>query len=59
MTNFDCPHPFTVKIYFRVWNGGEGIANYNSSDDEERPGPEGREEGHMDVDQADRELLVS
>ncbi|XP_046681494.1 serine/threonine-protein phosphatase 6 regulatory subunit 3 isoform X2 [Homalodisca vitripennis] len=37
----------------RVWNGGEEIANYNSSDDEERPGPEGREEAHMEIDQAD------
>ncbi|XP_054275975.1 serine/threonine-protein phosphatase 6 regulatory subunit 3-like [Macrosteles quadrilineatus] len=37
----------------RVWNGGEEIANYNSSDDEERPGPEGREEAHMDIDTAD------
>ncbi|XP_075230197.1 phosphatase 6 regulatory subunit 1-like protein fmt isoform X2 [Lycorma delicatula] len=37
----------------RMWNGGEEAANYNSSDDEERPGPEGREEGsHMEIDQA-------
>lgn len=37
----------------RIWNGGEEGANYNSSDDEERPGPEGREEGHMEVDTSD------
>ncbi|XP_075229579.1 uncharacterized protein LOC142329127 [Lycorma delicatula] len=37
----------------RMWNGDEEAANYNSSDDEERPGPEGREEGsHMEIDQA-------
>lgn len=36
----------------RLRNGGEGAANYNSSDDEERPGPEGREEGcNMEIDQ--------
>lgn len=37
----------------RIWNGGEEGANYNSSDDEERPGPEGREEAHMEVDPSD------
>lgn len=49
-------HSFFV---FRLRKGDEEAANYNSSDDEERPGPEGREGGsNMEIDQlADGELF--
>lgn len=40
--------------FVRDWQGEDAAGN-SSSDEEERAGPEGREEVHMEVDSTDRE----
>jgi hypothetical protein len=41
-------------LFARTWQE-EDAAENSSSDEEERAGPEGREEVHMEVDSTDRE----
>jgi hypothetical protein len=44
----------SVFFFVRDWQGEDAAGN-SSSDEEERAGPEGREEVHMEVDSTDRE----
>jgi hypothetical protein len=50
----DDNHNINVFSFLRDWQG-EDAAENSSSDEEERAGPEGREEVHMEVDSTDRE----